>query len=511
MSLTTLRARAAAALGRLADALGDPRRAARTLLVLLIAYCAVWTLYGVFAKGSQDLHFDMGEMVAWSREVGWGTLKHPPLAAWLVKAWFAVFPLADWAYYLFAMVLATISLWVAWIAAAPYLDHRKRAAGVALLSLVPFFNFHALKYNANTVMTVLWALVSWTFLRSYETRKASWAVLAGLAAAASMLGKYWSIMLLAGLGLAALSDPRRAAYFRSAAPWITILVGAAALAPHVFWLYFNDFAPFAYAVSTHPATLARAVSTSIAYIAGGIAYAGAPIALTLLATRPTRAAIADTLWPAAASRRLVLLAFVLPFLLPALAAVATQSAIVSLWTIGGMTLLPVVLLASPQISLTAAMARRIFAVAIAVPLIALAISPIVATVIHRQGVPNRATHYAGLAAQVERAWRATTEAPLKIVGSYDNLVYGTVFYFADRPTTLEIVTPRLSPWADDARIAREGIALYCPRDEDRCLRALDARLARTPAARREEVAISRTYFGHADAPDRFVIAIVPPR
>ena len=130
----------------------------------------MWSLYGAIAKGSQDIHFDMGEMVAWSRVVGIGTPKHPPLAAWLVGAWFKVFPHTDWAYYLFAMVLATLALWIAWLLSARYLEAEKRVAGLMLLTLVPFFNFHALKYNANTVLIPLWATTTWWFLRSYETR-----------------------------------------------------------------------------------------------------------------------------------------------------------------------------------------------------------------------------------------------------------------------------------------------------------------------------------------------------
>jgi len=43
-------------------------------------------------QASQDFHFDMGEMVAWSREVTFGTPKHPPLPAWLVGAWFSISP-----------------------------------------------------------------------------------------------------------------------------------------------------------------------------------------------------------------------------------------------------------------------------------------------------------------------------------------------------------------------------------------------------------------------------------
>src|ERR1700693_2527396 len=134
-------------LERLLDSLLDPGRRERTVLALLAAYAALWSIYGAIAKSSQDIHFDMGEMIAWSREVTWGTPKHPPLPAWLVRAWFSVFPLADWSYYLFAMVVATVALWFAWRIARHYADPEKRVFGLAVLTLVPFFNFHAVKYH----------------------------------------------------------------------------------------------------------------------------------------------------------------------------------------------------------------------------------------------------------------------------------------------------------------------------------------------------------------------------
>ena len=91
-----LRAGVRALLDRLIAALADPTRRERAIVAVLAAYCAVWALYGAIAKGSQDVHFDMGEMVAWSSETFLGTPKHPPFGAWLVRAWFEAFPLADW-------------------------------------------------------------------------------------------------------------------------------------------------------------------------------------------------------------------------------------------------------------------------------------------------------------------------------------------------------------------------------------------------------------------------------
>jgi 4-amino-4-deoxy-L-arabinose transferase-like glycosyltransferase len=179
---------------------------------------AIWTLYGAFAKASQDIHFDMAELAAWSRGPAFGYSKHPPLAAWLVRAWFMLFPAADWAYYLLAITTVAVALWIAWRLCACYLDGEKRVVALALLTLIPFFNFHALKFNPNTVLLPLWAATALWFIRSFESRNRVDAALAGVGAAACMMGKYWSIFLLIGLGFAALIDPRRGVYFRSSAP-----------------------------------------------------------------------------------------------------------------------------------------------------------------------------------------------------------------------------------------------------------------------------------------------------
>jgi 4-amino-4-deoxy-L-arabinose transferase-like glycosyltransferase len=493
---------------RMLDALTDRARRERAVVWLLTAYCAAWALYGALAKGSQDVHFDMGEMVAWSRDAGIGTPKHPPLAAWLVGAWFGIFPLADWSYYLFAMVLATFSLWVAWRVSEPYLDAGKRVAGLLLLTFIPFFNFHALKYNANTVLIPLWALTTWFFLRSYETRSAMWAALAGAAAAAAMMGKYWSVFLLAGLGVAALADSRRAQYFRSAAPWVTIAAGAVLFAPHVAWIVAHDFAPFTYAVAAHQSTLASSALSGIGFLLGVAAYASPAVVLAAVMTRPGSAAIGDTVWPRTPERRLVLISFVAPLVLPALAAALLKVEIVSLWAMSALTLLPVVLLSSPLATVPRRATVWLLLAAIVFPVAMVLASPFIAIWIHREGVPNYATHYRLLAQAVDRAWHQTTDAPLRYLGSYTNIVNGVSFYLPRGVSTLDIVGPSATPWAGEASVARAGVALVCPEPEAICMHFLNQRAAGLP---RHAVTLSRRHWGVGDKPVRYVIVIVPPK
>src|SRR5262249_54254511 len=98
---------------RLFDALTDPHRRERTAAACIIGFVAVWTLYALIAKGSQDIHQDVGELVGWSREPGLG-YNHPPLGVWVVTLWFWAFPRADWAAHLLAATNAGVTLWICW-------------------------------------------------------------------------------------------------------------------------------------------------------------------------------------------------------------------------------------------------------------------------------------------------------------------------------------------------------------------------------------------------------------
>jgi len=360
---------------RLRAALTDAARAERTVLISLAAYWVLWTIYGTIAKSGQGLHPDMTELLDWSQHLAWG-YKHPPLAAAIVWAWFGVFPVAAWSYYLLAMLMPTLTLWIVWRLSAHYLDIEKRIFGLALLTLVPFFNFHALKFNVNTVLMPAWAATTLWFLRSYTTRSALYAALAGAGAAAAMLGKYWSIFLIAGLVAAAVIDRRRGAYFRSAAPWITVAVGAIVIAPHVFWLVQHNFEPFAYAMYVHgEKSFADVAISALGYLAGSAGYVAVPVIIALAAARPGRATLGDMVWPSDPDRRLAAAAFWGPLLLPVVGALASGTDITSLWSMSAWTLLPVLLLSPPAMTIAAVDTRRLLAFAVALPVVMAIASP----------------------------------------------------------------------------------------------------------------------------------------
>jgi 4-amino-4-deoxy-L-arabinose transferase-like glycosyltransferase len=490
------------------DRLLDPARRERTMAALLAGYLAAWTLYGVLSKASQDVHADMAELMAWAREPALGYPKHPPLAAWLVRAWFWIFPVSDWSYHLLAVATAVLALWIAWRMMARYLGPEKQVLGLALLTLVPFFNFHALKFNVNTVLLPLWAATAFWFLRSYETRSRLYAALAGLGAAGSMMGKYWSIFLLAGLGLAALLDRRRSEYFGSWAPWVTMAVGGLIVAPHLAWLYLHDFESFSYALrGQEPNSFLTIAIRTAGYLGGVAAYVALPVGLALLNTKPNRAALCDMLLPREPDRQLAAQAFWEPLLLPTAAALIFRIELTSLWAMPGFALLPVVLLSSPLIGVERAALVRVLAFALLLPIVAVAIAPVIAWSTHRASTTPAAIHSSLLSPRVLAEWRQITEKPLRFVGGSADLAYGLTFYLPDAPKAFPDFSRQLAAWIDPAQIRRDGMAIVCLDGDGGCL----ARARQYLPARQVEVEMVRRYLGMAGRPERYVILIVPPK
>jgi 4-amino-4-deoxy-L-arabinose transferase-like glycosyltransferase len=511
MTATAIRYRLRSQIERLFDALVDPWSRERVFVALLGAYVAVWTLYAAIAKSSQDIHPDMAEMAAWAQRFALGTPKHPPLGSWLLRIWFTAFPRMDWSYYLFAMLLPTVALWIAWRISRRYLAPEKCVVGIALLTLVPFYNFHALKFNANSVLTPLWAVATWWFLLSFETRRSGWAVLAGIGAAAAILGKYWSALLLAAFGLAALIDRRSDDYFRSPVPYISLAVATVLLTPHINWVIVDRFAPLTYAFEAHPASYLTAAESAIAFVGSSLAYIAIPLVFCLVAVQPDLTVLADTFWPSEPGRRFIVVVFAAPFLLAALVAVLFEVRIEALWAISFMTLLPVVLLSSPRVSISRRVGVISLAAAIAIPLIMLIASPIVAIAVHQAGVENHQDQYALIARALEDAWQKQTDKPLRVIGSFSSVVNGAAFYIPSQPATLDLYGPAVTPWVDDAAISQSGMAMICPESMYACMQMLKGYGEHYHAVATEQVSLARSYLGSRGPSVPYEIVIIPPR
>jgi hypothetical protein len=163
--------------------------------------------------------------------------------------------------------------------------------------------------------------------------------------------------------------------------------------------------------------------------------------------------------------------------------------------------LPVLLLSQPAVTIAPLDTRRMLIFAVAVPLIMLAVSPLLAILAQRGGPAPASAHASLLAAQIEREWHSITPQPLRFVGGEADLAYGVISYTKDRPRALTDM-----PQPSAAELAQGGQVIVCFVEDGGCRRTAGA-LANNKII---ESGITRNFLGFAGQPQRYSIAIVPP-
>jgi 4-amino-4-deoxy-L-arabinose transferase-like glycosyltransferase len=485
----------------------DLERDGRAVGILLLLFVLAWTAFHVVSYAFIDLHPDLVEIYAWSRHPSAGYYKHPPLGALIAAAWFAVFPVADWSFILLAMVNAAVALFAVDRIARLYVSGDKRLLVLLFLLLTPFYQFHGQRFGANQVLLTTWPIATYCFLRAFQTRGLAWSAAAGAAAALAMLGKYYSIYLVAAFIVAALAHPARWAYLRSPSPWISAAVGLAVLAPHLRWLMTSSFTPFDYIHAAHGnSSLVDVIASVGRYLVGAIGYVALPAALYGIAVRPDPRMLAETFWPSDPDRRLLVVLLAAQLLLPALSAPFIGVELTSLWTMQAWFLLPIILLAPQTVVVPRTKAVYIAATVLAITALALLAAPFVAWNKHASGTKHGQSYYRAISDEITQEWRRHTDRPLTIV--MGDLPEAVTFYSPDHPDSVPYFNLRVAPWVTPDRLRQEGYVMLC--DQPGCADEADRRAASEPRAIRREIELSRRHLGREGPSARFTVVIVPP-
>lgn len=252
------------------------------LLIVIVVFCVVLTLHAELSRFNLDEYGDMTENYAWGALWQWGYFKHPPFFGWLVAAWFAVFPHVDILYYVFASLNVGVALLCMWRIARRYGDADFQLFVILAAILIPPFSFQAIKYNASSAMTPIWAATFLFYLRGLEKRRLFDAAMLGLLAAAGMLTKYYTAVLLLGLLAHALLDRQARSVLFSGFGLVTVLVAVVAFAGHLRWLIANDFMPITYAAEQGDGLAIDFFLSLIVFLAGIVVYLLPALVLALV-------------------------------------------------------------------------------------------------------------------------------------------------------------------------------------------------------------------------------------
>lgn len=433
----------------------DPKAALWLVTGFAVLHAALWTLILANLKAGQDIHMDVAEAFGWGQKFLWGYGKHPPLSGWIAGVWFRVFPVTDWATYALAMTTAGASMVICWLLALRVVDYRRAFLVVVMLALYPIFNFKGFKYNPDLLQLVTLPLLVLAYLDAFEKRtlKSGWML--GLAGALAMMTKYWALTMIGAVGLAALLHPQRLQFLRSPAPWAAIFVFVVAMVPHVLWLRDVNFAPFTYAGESYAITDRRLIEDlALGYVGHNLALLALPLVLAVIALtwpsrwRPPSFAFWSQGTNASVNGAQALNVWMIQAVVaigPPLGAVLFHIYIKTDWGIPLFFLVPLALLAIPQVRLRGIALLRLTATWLLLTLAVLAVSPeIVAYEVgqyRNDGASYRAR--SELARELTEVWHRRFFTAWPVVAAYYDIGQPVTFYSKDHPAVL---TPD-EPWS----------------------------------------------------------------
>ena len=479
--------------------------------LLIVGFAAAWLLFLLVAYLSGDLHADVLEAWTVGRDLAWGNAKHPPLMGWIAHLWTLVFPLTDWSFQLLAMTNAAVALWAVDLITRRFARGDKRVVVLLLLMLLPAYQFHAQRFNANTVLLALWPLATYGFLRSFAQRSVKWGAIAGALAAFAMLGKYYSVFLVGSFVLAAICHPQRRAYFTSFAPWASTLAGFAVLGPHIHWLATSGAEPFEYAMTAHGGLAVwPSVREGAMFLLGLAATLALPALLWLL--------IAGTrLKRFAADYRMLDSGLLLLFwicvgtiVLPVITAISIGTELPSLWALQGLFLVAILVVCGASfaverfhtVNLTViVMTFAIVAVAVAAP----------AHALYRSAIhPEERAYYRLAAAELTRRWHGAVHTPLPNISGADELAFATAFYSPDHPRFSRPFRFQYNWGLPRVPTLEKGWAAMCFAHDTGCLAWMRNVTALSKHVRRFNFEVTPRFWGRSGTPAQITAMMVLP-
>ena len=173
--------------------------------IFFAVFFIAWTTFTLFSKHPGFIDKDTVEVAVWAYSgLSLGHEKHPPLLTWLLYFTSTALPLQKSTLTVLAGLNLTLALFATWRVAILCLGERRAPVALLIYAVTPYLTFHVMKLNHNAILVSLWPLTVWAYLVTLQRPSFAGALTLGTLASLTMLAKYSSILLLAGIFIACL-------------------------------------------------------------------------------------------------------------------------------------------------------------------------------------------------------------------------------------------------------------------------------------------------------------------
>lgn len=220
-----------------------PLRPEIWFLIFLCLHVAAWTLIPALVR--DNLPLDSIEGTIWGHQLEWGYDKNPFMNGWLTALATHLDGQSGWMLYLFCQLSVAASLTAVWVLGKKIMPPIYALAAVLLLEGIQYYNFHAIDFNDNTLELGLWAASIYFFYQAMHKKTLTAWLMTGIFLALGMMAKYYTLALIAALGLFLLRKDNRA-QLATLPPYLAFALFLLLMIPHALWLTQHQYITITY-------------------------------------------------------------------------------------------------------------------------------------------------------------------------------------------------------------------------------------------------------------------------
>ena len=150
------------------------------------------------------------------------------------------FDKAIWPGFLLSQLCVVLTFIAVWRYVTPHLGNLRALLAILFLEGIYYYNFTSPEFNSNVSLLPLWAWTAYVFYRALKRESFLHWVVFGLMMGLCVLSKYASLVWGGVFAMYLLCTPHGRSWLTRPGPYISLIVFAVVISPHVKWLLAHD-------------------------------------------------------------------------------------------------------------------------------------------------------------------------------------------------------------------------------------------------------------------------------
>lgn len=227
------------------------RRRFYCLPTIKMSHRAFWTLFLLtLVVGVKNLyvplHPDETYYWQWSRHLALSYFDGPPLVAYIMHGFIALFSVSGIAVKLSAILCTSIGVFFVYRLASVLFDEKTAYVALVILVLSPSVQYFYLFSTPDPILFCFWSITLYCFYMAIQSDGALYRYLASASLGFTILAKYTGVLLGVELLLYLLISPAHRKELKNIHWYISLIVILVCLSPILIWNWQHDFAGLAF-------------------------------------------------------------------------------------------------------------------------------------------------------------------------------------------------------------------------------------------------------------------------